>query len=127
MSYFAYFHEPFYKTKQPEIMTAKGSARKLAKLSVLFFMMVMVSNSCKKEEQETGTGYVLNSGSYQNGGCEWIIELNLRLYKPRNLPSQFQVDSLPVSATFTVISEKVDCPTNLGFSGTINLNKISPI
>lgn len=97
------------------------------RIITLIFFIGIIGGSCGKDDLETGIGYVLNSGSYQSGGCEWIMEINLQLYKPRNLPVNMQIDSLPVSATFKVLRSEVDCPSQQGFSGTINLQRVEPI
>jgi len=87
-------------------------------------------HGCSKEELLTARGWVIDSGPFSNGGCEWIIVTTTERFQPDNLPDTFKiplVDSLPVEFTYRLVRSAVDCPPAQNYSGVIHLTRIKKI
>lgn len=98
-------------------------------IPALFFLVTAIQ-SCSKDELTTSAGFIINTGSFSSGGCEWIIVTGSDRFQPDNLPDAFKqpaVDSLPVEITYRVVDRTANCPLPQNYSGLIHLNRIKLI
>ncbi len=82
---------------------------------------------CSDDELPVAPGIVVYTGNFSSGGCEWMIDIYNELYQPKNLPVQFQVDSMHVMVTYRILSRDTECPNSQNHAGIININQINPI
>ncbi len=103
--------------------------RGLAAWVLSFFLLgiIVFHTGCSKDELLTATEGVFYTGTFSNGGCEWIIRLGNQQFQPQNLPLEFQIDGLDVSVTYRLVRSKADCPNPQNYSGLIHLHKIRQI
>lgn len=90
-----------------------------------FVAMLLAVSGCKKEPFTVRTGYVVWSGDFVDGGCGWLISFHADLqYQPRNMPTDFEVDSLPVIVTYRDLKDRPDCLNRTDVDGQIYVHKI---
>ncbi|GIV33604.1 MAG: hypothetical protein KatS3mg031_1139 [Chitinophagales bacterium] len=92
--------------------------------SVLLFVLLA---GCSDDALPEAQGLVVYTGSFASGGCEWIIVIHNEAYEPRNLPVQFQTDSMQVMLTYRIWSRDVSCPNAGKYAGIIHIHQIAPI
>ena len=103
---------------------------KFFKNSLLLFVacgFLFIEFGCSKDRLPREVGFITDTGSYSNGGCEFIFETPSKKFKPRNLPQAFRVDGLAVIVTYSIHDAVVDCPNPAGFSGTIQIHQIEKL
>lgn len=69
---------------------------------------ILLFSACKSKQNATDEtkcdsckeAMVLFFGDTALDGCGWVVEVASEIYMPKNLPSEFQKDSLPVSIKF---------------------------
>ena len=104
------------------------------KSNILRFCLIMTPviaftfPGCNDDGLEKGLGFVVHTGTFPDGGCEWAIIINsVEYYQPRNLPSALQIENLAVKVVYTKLSSVVDCPNANDYFGKINLVQIEAI
>ncbi len=92
---------------------------------VTLVTMLIAITGCKKDPFVVRTGYVVWSGEFIDGGCGWLINFNPDLqYQPRNMPENFEVDSLLVVVTYRDLKDRPDCLNRSDVDGQIYVHKI---
>ncbi len=69
---------------------------------------ILLFSACKSKQNTTDEttcdtcidAMVLFYGDPALDGCGWVLEVASEIYMPKNLPSEFQKDSLPVNIKF---------------------------
>ncbi len=74
-------------------------------------LMIMTLSSCNKEDNFE-SAVVRDFGDPAVDGCGWVVDISSIIYKPKNLPTEFEVDNLEVKMKY----DKLDSKTNCGFA-----------
>ncbi len=77
------------------------------KFLIILYTFFLFS-ACKKEE-ELENGIVKDFGSVSLDGCGWAVEILSNIYKPIELPIEYQVNNLNVKIKYTILNSKTNC------------------
>lgn len=78
---------------------------------VLTIGLITFLISCKPENNNDTYYYgtVIWSGNFEVDGCGWLISMQDSIYKPTNLPSEYQIDNLEVSMIYKLLETTFYC------------------
>lgn len=74
-------------------------------LFILFYFFA----ACEKAEIKEQAGIILFSGTYQEDGCGYILQVGSDNYFPRNLSDTYKSDSLFVEVRFDKLEDFEFC------------------
>jgi len=86
------------------------------RLSITVIVSFLLIMSCKSKDgiliesdcTECEDAVVRNFGDPALDGCGWVLDVSETIYKPRNLPGEYKVDSLDVKIRYKVL-DSVNC------------------
>lgn len=96
-------------------------------LFLAFLLAAVMGTSCNKTDFEESNAVIAYYGDFDQGGCGWVIEIDLKAYQGRNLPDAFKSDQLPVKITYRILENLPDCLNRTDVDGMIYLHKVEPI
>lgn len=80
----------------------------MKRLFFLILIMVLAISACKKEDTFEAA-VIKDFGDPAVDGCGWVVEVATIIYKPQNLPSEFEIDNLDVNIIYDKLTNKADC------------------
>lgn len=80
--------------------------------NILILIIVLSAAACNSDNEfEKTTATIFDSGDPALDGCGWLVVIDEELFKPLNLPSEFEEDGLVVEITYKILKKKGDCDT----------------
>lgn len=71
-------------------------------------LMIITLSSCIKED-DFESAVIRDFGDPAVDGCGWVVDISSIIYKPKNLPTEFEVDNLEVKMKYDILDSKANC------------------
>ena len=97
---------------------------------IIFFALITIItiSSCTEEvscEEDCFENAIIRDfGNLVVDGCGWVVDISSKIYKPENLPSEFEIDELEVKIKYDTLSSKANCGFVVDFLDEIYINEI---
>ena len=84
---------------------------KLSSILLLCFILFIALNChCDNNDNDNLIqGLVIDLGDPSVDGCGWGIKIDIKVFKPLELPVEFHHDSLPVLLQYTLMGDSTNC------------------
>ena len=103
----------------------------MKRIVFLALIAIMAISSCAKEgiieEERFGNAIIRDFGDIAVDGCGWVVDVSSEIYKPQNLPAEFEIDSLEVQIEFDTLASKARCGFVMEAFFEIHIIEISKI
>ena len=81
---------------------------------IIFFALITIItiSSCTETEEVSceedcfENAIIRDFGNPVVDGCGWVVDISSIIYKPENLPSEFEIDELEVKIKYDTLSSK---------------------
>jgi hypothetical protein len=87
----------------------KTKKRLIPVLLLCFILLTAINCHSDNNDDNLVQGLVIDLGDPSVDGCGWGIKIDIKVFKPLELPVEFQNDSLPVRLQYTLLEDSINC------------------